>query len=482
MKLDLKAVFSYPLEPHPLCIAHIDGRKHSTDKSKLAKELIAKISTEPPKDISAYIVDAMYMIRSLDTKNLPSTYGGLASLILKRICRAPVIHFVCDTYANPSIKAEEHEKRGESDFEIRVTGPGQRRPKDMKAAFASKTFKKSLLSFLAREWSKDEYRDNIAGHTLYVSCGKECFRYTATSDGVNKTCVESMTNEHIEADTRIIFHLKTISNTPGEVVVIRSNDTDVLCILVYHMKTILANVFMDTGYDHNNTRKYIDLNSLSMALGPMCDALPGVHAFSGSDYTCAFMGKGKVAIYRKIESSVEYRSLFAGIGQSQEVTDKTLEPFERFVCDLYNKPNMHSLAEARCAIFSQKFAPTKESEPLAKVKGADSSTLPPSKSVLAEKVKRTNYVTMIWKNADKANPYPEISPTQSGWILDDGQYRILWFEGDQMPKDVAQNVSELIDNNNNDEEDMVLQEQESDDSDSDDDTNSKSEVHCSDGM
>ena len=94
MKLDFKAVFLYPLEPHPMCIAHIDGRKHFTDKSKLAKELIAKISTEPPKDISAYIVGAMYMIRSLDIKNLPSPYGGLANLILKKICRPPVIHFV----------------------------------------------------------------------------------------------------------------------------------------------------------------------------------------------------------------------------------------------------------------------------------------------------------------------------------------------------------------------------------------------------
>ena len=77
------------------------------------------------------------------------------------------------------------------------------------------------------EWGKDKYKDDIAGHTIYVSCKKECFMYTATTFGVTKTRVESMTNEHIEADTRIVFHLKTISNRPGEVVVIRSNDTDV---------------------------------------------------------------------------------------------------------------------------------------------------------------------------------------------------------------------------------------------------------------
>lgn len=49
----------------------------------------------------------MYMIRSIDIKNLPSTYGGMAKIILKRICRGHVIHYVCDTYATQSIKAEE---------------------------------------------------------------------------------------------------------------------------------------------------------------------------------------------------------------------------------------------------------------------------------------------------------------------------------------------------------------------------------------
>ena len=57
---------------------------------------------------------------------------------------------------------------------------------------------------------------------------------------VTETCVESMTNEHVKADTRVIFHLKTVSNAPGEVVVISNNDTDVLCILTYHMKDISA--------------------------------------------------------------------------------------------------------------------------------------------------------------------------------------------------------------------------------------------------
>ena len=80
----------------------------------------------------------------------------------------------------------------------------------------------------------------------------------------------------------------------------------------------------------------------------------------------------------------------------------------------------------------------------------------------------------MWKNDDRANSNPEISPTQSGWVLDEGKYRILWFEGDQMPKDVPQNALGLC-NKNTDEENRIEWER-----DSDDQTKSKSEVDCSD--
>lgn len=50
-KLDVRMVLAYPLIPVPLCIAHIDGTKHSTTKSKLAKELASKITSEPARAI-----------------------------------------------------------------------------------------------------------------------------------------------------------------------------------------------------------------------------------------------------------------------------------------------------------------------------------------------------------------------------------------------------------------------------------------------
>jgi O-glycosyl hydrolase len=57
---------------------------------------------------------------------------------------------------------------------------------------------------------------------------------------------------------------------------------------------------MDTGLNSGNTRKYIDVTTLSKNIGTMCDVLPALHAFSGFVYTCSFMRKGKVKFHSKI--------------------------------------------------------------------------------------------------------------------------------------------------------------------------------------
>lgn len=112
---------------------------------------------------------------------------------------------------------------------------------------------------------------------------------------------------------------------------------------------------------------------------------------------------------------------------------------EKFVCDIYSKAHLSSFGDARYSSFKEKYAPAKGSDPLAKIKGADASTLPPSRAVLVQKVKRTNYVAMIWKNAHLQDPVSNSTtdPTESGWQLIDGKFKMVWFLGDQMPEDVG---------------------------------------------
>ena len=54
---------------------------------------------------------------------------------------------------------------------------------------------------------------------------------------------------------------------------------------------------MDAGLGGKNTRRYISTRQLMQYMdSETADALPGLHALTGSDYTAAFVGKGKVKL------------------------------------------------------------------------------------------------------------------------------------------------------------------------------------------
>ena len=168
----------------------------------------------------------------------------------------------------------------------------------------------------------------------------------------------------------------------------------------------------------------------------MCKALPGLHAFTGCDYTAALMRKGKVCMLAMVEKSKKFQEAFGQLGESRRVSSVTMTTLETSVCHIYGKPGILSVNKARYELFQQHYAPKRRSKPLAKIKGADSSQLPPCYSVLVQKVRRANLVAGIWKHAILPDPCA-VDPLESGWILKDGQYKINWFEGEEVPDDIS---------------------------------------------
>jgi hypothetical protein len=53
-----------------------------------------------------------------------------------------------------------------------------------------------LLSFLVSEWNEDKYSKDLDGHTLYASCGTECYVYTAKDGKVTRKQVLTNNEEH----------------------------------------------------------------------------------------------------------------------------------------------------------------------------------------------------------------------------------------------------------------------------------------------
>ena len=280
---------------------------------------------------------------------VPATFGGFAKDILRKLCNTgDEVHFICDRYPDKSTKRDERAKRAlqiivqASDF--KVTGPDQRRPRDFHSLLKSSVFKTSFLKFLAEEWQKDSYANIIGKRRLVMGVEDVCYTFTVMEDeSVIRSTNEDLACNHEEADTQIVLHLAYLSKQTIPNVVIRCNDTDVFIILLYHFGTdnIKANVRMDAGMDSSNTRRFIDMTFLVTLLGKsLCSALPGLHSFTGSDYTSAFLRKGKVCPLQLMENSTPFVNAFTELGKSPFLTSCYPDILEAFVCTLYGKHNM----------------------------------------------------------------------------------------------------------------------------------------------
>ena len=138
---------------------------------------------------------------------------------------------------------------------------------------------------------------------------------------------------------------------------------------------------MDVGLSSNNTRRYINISQLVGYLDvAVIDALPALHAFTGSDYSASFMHKEKLRPLDLVIKHSTFTAAFASFDRSDMVE------------------------EVRLALFKQKYAPKQPNQPLDKIKGISPSSMPPCEHVLYIKLRRINYITYMWKHATESNP------------------------------------------------------------------------------
>ena len=86
-----------------------------------------------------------------------------------------------------------------------------------------------------------------------------------------------------------------------------------------------------------------------------------------------------------------------------------------------------SVDEARLDMFMKKCQPKKNENIIPSIKKMDGSSLIPCRRVVLQKLKRTNFICSIWLNAFSPHP-PGFNQENRGWLMQDGVYKILWFE------------------------------------------------------
>ena len=218
--------------------------------------------------------------------------------------------------------------------------------------------------------------------------------------------------------------------------VVQASDTDIAVILVHHSRNIQANIWMDVGTSLRNDRRYINITEIGNTIGKkLSDALSDFHSFTGSDYTSAFVRKGKIRPFKQLEKDTDAQKAFAEMAKGN-LNEETIKSVISFTARMYGakaRGTDVSLDAHRYQVFEKFFGPQSTSkDPLKTLRGIDATMIPSCKAEISQHIRRASFVARMWSNADKTGIQQH--PTEEdGWELIDESYEISWFSGPQLP-------------------------------------------------
>lgn len=232
-----------------------------------------------------------------------------------------------------------------------------------------------------------------------------------------------------EADTRIILHAAHGAEEGCSAVVVAADDTDVLVLCLAFSDDISCPIFQK--YGTKNRVRYLDITKLCQGLGDgVCNALIGMHTYTGCDTVSAFSGRGKLRALKLIMRSELFHKVFHELGQSWELSLDLFMKLQAFTCKLYTaSTKTEDINTARHQLLC-----TQHGE-------LESSQLPPCEDCLFMHAMCANYQAGIWRASLQQHPQVP-SPLEHGWARnDDGQLTVEWMRGSPAPEAVLQLLS-----------------------------------------
>jgi hypothetical protein len=150
-------------------------------------------------------------------------------------------------------------------------------------------------------------------------------------------------------------------------IVIKTADTDVAIIALVNMSKFddSKRIWIQTGRSRDNSFRYIDLSNLYLKLNPnLSNALPALHALTGSDYTPSFLRKGKIKSFSILKGNEKYLlELLFLLGKSEIIEKDILEAVESLICKSYfSKSNFTSVNDLRYHLIMNFSKPSKRSK------------------------------------------------------------------------------------------------------------------------
>lgn len=424
-EIDMREILCYTLSPVPGCFSTIDQTSISkTNKSKLLQHLESLVPqslvTKKPQGC-AVVIDAMALIQSLSSAQLPDKFGDLAEVIFKRMLQiagqygASRVDCVGDRYDAVSIKCLERARRNQSrtSQSYVITRAEQKLPVQWAVFLKSGENKQSLQTFLTKQFQTCLSPTSITVTTALESEADTL--YYTPGQPTTVTRAPLLNSDHEEADTRLLLHAKDCSRS-FKTVVVWSPDTDVAVIGIGLAESLTCDLLFATGT--RNSKRLISLTEIALSIKPVAEVLPAFHALTGCDTTSSFYGKGKKTAYNIVTGKTAHVDSLRAVGDDFAI-DKLPSGIEELVCELYGA-KASTINEARFQIFKN---------------GGSEKLLPPTNDALLQHVKRAKYQTKIWRSALKSKMACP-GPDANGWCVEDDKISIHWLTKDYAPKSI----------------------------------------------
>ena len=320
--INLDTVLQHDLATVPPSLFHDDGMMRKAVKSDLAKRLeenCTVLQTLPPAVNTAYIIDGMALLQSLRETSFTS-FDDLGNQVLQNVkslfgngLGISCISIIFDRYDNAqSIKQSERLRRWAEIGPSYVIKGSRTVPNYRK--FLLNVENKAALAAFVSEYIVSMGPSILDDQSIVLDGG---FKEGEVVKKVTKVIVSNLTDlfsSQEEADTRMLLHAVHLAST-YERIIIRSDDTDVLVLLLYYAskEQLGSSVYMHAGHisQFRSQRRYIPICEIVSKVGKdICQNLPAAHALTGSDTTSAFFQIGKRTAYSKLAELLKQNQIF----------------------------------------------------------------------------------------------------------------------------------------------------------------------------
>lgn len=367
--------FKYELTAEPTALFK-DGYMRKPDKASLVTILMKDMPDAPqPKVCDRYVLDGgalLHHIRWPTTGTYLDICKQYRRYIFSKYGKSKQIVIVFDGYGDqPSIKDHEHQRRS-----AKVMSANVKVTEDM-------SIQTNQNAFLANPHNKRQFISIISKHL---------------SDDGHKVIQASG-----DADTEIVAASLQIALKGNEVTVV-SDDTDILIMLLYHLKSEMANIYFMSGIRRKGETKTISVRHMLQHVGDNVQPhLLFIHAMTGCDTTSALFGCGKGSCVKMLAASKDHQILSEQISDVNSTQDTVAFSGLKFLVKLYGGSDLDSLSVLRYKLY-MKMVATGNTLP-------QPQRLPPTERAAYFHCLRAHLQIVSWKQLSPQ----ALNPLEWGW-------------------------------------------------------------------